>query len=256
MQILLVIALCLLILLAVSVWLCTITERTEPATEDLAGYCPTARYARQIKHSRRRKAMSPEQVEELVTRLARPFFIYRMACGDHRSPEGSAKRIRTAHEEIELIIAEVLGPDMAEGTSSVKRTIQVKESTVARLPSEQYLIQEIGGTVILFEDGSEREIVRFPADDGNAVAQAQKVIHDSELSPEDKCFAHFWSGYFYGFGACPAREVPEWARTSWPKAEPVFVRPRPEGWPDDDLAPPSALVVADADLEVLEHLKE
>lgn len=68
---------------------------------------------------------------------------------------------------------------------------------MARLPSEQYLIQQTDGLVILFEDGSEREIVRFEAADQGAVARAQKIIYDSELSPEDKCFAHFWCGYFW-----------------------------------------------------------
>jgi len=60
-----------------------------------------------------------------------------------------------------------------------------------------YLIQQIGSQVILFEEGTEREIVRFDPADSNAAAQAQKVIHDSDLSAEDKSFAHFWSGYFY-----------------------------------------------------------
>lgn len=70
---------------------------------------------------------------------------------------------------------------------------------MARLPSDEYLIQQIGGQVILFQDGSEREIVRFDPADANACARAQRVIHDSELSDEDKCFAHFWSGYFYAY---------------------------------------------------------
>jgi hypothetical protein len=70
---------------------------------------------------------------------------------------------------------------------------------MARLPSEQFLIQQIDGQVILFEDGSEREIVRFIAADANAASKAQKVIHGSDLSDEDKCFAHFWSGYFYAY---------------------------------------------------------
>lgn len=70
---------------------------------------------------------------------------------------------------------------------------------MARLPSEQFLIQQIDGQVILFEDGTEREIVRFEAANANVVAQAQRVIHDEPtMSDEDKCFAHFWSGYFYG----------------------------------------------------------
>jgi hypothetical protein len=68
---------------------------------------------------------------------------------------------------------------------------------VARLPSYGYLIQQIDGIVILFEDGSEREIVRYSAGDQDATARAQKTIYDSELSPEDKCYAHFWAGYFW-----------------------------------------------------------
>ena len=70
---------------------------------------------------------------------------------------------------------------------------------MARLPSELFLIQHIGDDVILFEDQTEREIVKYPAADKNATAQAQKVIADSELSPEDKAFAHFWAGYFYAY---------------------------------------------------------
>lgn len=84
---------------------------------------------------------------------------------------------------------------------------------MARLPSERYLIQQSGGEVILFGDGTEREIVRFDPTDMNATAQAQKTIYDSELSPEDKCFAHLWSGYFYAH-----------ARVDW-------------GEPDDGIAP-------------------
>jgi hypothetical protein len=70
---------------------------------------------------------------------------------------------------------------------------------MARLPSETYLIQQIGGIVILFEEFTEREIVRFDPSDQNATAMAQKTINDSELGPEDKAFAHFWSGYFYAY---------------------------------------------------------
>lgn len=68
---------------------------------------------------------------------------------------------------------------------------------MARLPSEQFLIQHIDGQVILFEDMTEREIIKFDPTDPDATSRAQKVIFDSELSDEDKCFAHFWSGYFY-----------------------------------------------------------
>ncbi len=68
---------------------------------------------------------------------------------------------------------------------------------MARLPSEQWLIQQISGEVILFQEYTEREIVRFDPSDANATCLAQKTIYDSELSDEDKCFAHFWSGYFH-----------------------------------------------------------
>jgi len=71
---------------------------------------------------------------------------------------------------------------------------------MARLPSGQYLLQEIGNEAVLFEDGTEEVIVRFDFRDANAAALAQKAIYDSKLSAEDKCFAHFWSGYFYAHG--------------------------------------------------------
>lgn len=72
---------------------------------------------------------------------------------------------------------------------------------MARLPGECFLIQQVDDTVILFEESTEREIVRFDPADADASARAQKVIHDSELSEEDKTFAHFWSGYFYAHAA-------------------------------------------------------
>lgn len=63
---------------------------------------------------------------------------------------------------------------------------------------ESWLIQRIGGEVILFHRDTEEEIVRFDPSDGNAAAQAQHIIHQSDrLTDEERCFAHFWSGYFY-----------------------------------------------------------
>ncbi len=70
---------------------------------------------------------------------------------------------------------------------------------MARLPSHRYLMQQIGGDVILFEDFTEREIVRFDPGIPSAVAQAQVVIDSSELTDEDKVFAHFWAGYFAAY---------------------------------------------------------
>lgn len=69
---------------------------------------------------------------------------------------------------------------------------------MARLPSERFLIQQIGGEVVLFEDGTEIEVVRFDPSDADATAKAQRTIHEAlGMSNEDKCFAHFWSGYFH-----------------------------------------------------------
>lgn len=71
---------------------------------------------------------------------------------------------------------------------------------MARICDGEWLIQQIGGEVILFREHTEEEIVHFDPADANAAAQAQKVIYESEhLSPEEKCFAHFWSGYFYAY---------------------------------------------------------
>lgn len=80
---------------------------------------------------------------------------------------------------------------------------------MARLPSEKFLMQQIGDMVVLFEDFTEREIARFDPADSNAVLSAQKDIRDSELSEEDKCFAHFWSGYFYFYFPSDRALVPD-----------------------------------------------
>ena len=73
---------------------------------------------------------------------------------------------------------------------------------MARICESEWFMQEIGGLVILFRDYDEEEIVRFDPTDANAVAQAQKTIHDTPfLNDEEKSFAHFWSGYFYAYGS-------------------------------------------------------
>ncbi len=69
---------------------------------------------------------------------------------------------------------------------------------MARLANGEWLMQQIGGQVILFHEHTEEEILRFDPADANAAAQSQEIIHrDERLGPEEKCFAHFWSGYFY-----------------------------------------------------------
>lgn len=71
---------------------------------------------------------------------------------------------------------------------------------MAQLPGGDWLIQQIGGEVVLYHRHTEEEIVRFNPSDANAAAQAQRMIHDSRLDAEQKSFAHFWSGYFYAHG--------------------------------------------------------
>lgn len=68
---------------------------------------------------------------------------------------------------------------------------------MARLPGEAWLIQQIDGDVILFNEYTEEEIVRFDPKDKNESAVAQYTIHLSKLTDEQKSFAHFWCGYFY-----------------------------------------------------------
>jgi len=77
---------------------------------------------------------------------------------------------------------------------------------MARLPSERYLIQQAGAEVILFEEFTEREVVRFDLLDKDAIASACGTIFDSELSVEDKCFACFWCGYFYSRATAFAKD--------------------------------------------------
>lgn len=69
---------------------------------------------------------------------------------------------------------------------------------MAQLPGGTFLIQQIGDQVVLYNRWTEQEIVKYDSHDGDATAKAQKSIYDSGLlDPEDKCFAHFWCGYFY-----------------------------------------------------------
>lgn len=69
---------------------------------------------------------------------------------------------------------------------------------MAQLPGGEWVIQQIGGKVVLYHRDTEEEVVRFDPSDANAAAIAQGMIHhDIRLDEEQKAFAHFWSGYFY-----------------------------------------------------------
>jgi hypothetical protein len=69
---------------------------------------------------------------------------------------------------------------------------------MAQLPNSDYLVQSAHPYIILFHRHTEEELVKIVATDRDAVAKAQLTIHElPQLSEEDKCFAHFWFGYFY-----------------------------------------------------------
>ena len=71
---------------------------------------------------------------------------------------------------------------------------------MAQLPPDgTWLMQQIDGEVVLFHRYTEEELLRFDPSDANASAQAQGTINGLEqFDDEQKAFAHFWSGYFYG----------------------------------------------------------
>lgn len=70
---------------------------------------------------------------------------------------------------------------------------------MAQLPPDgRWLIQQESGVVTLFDRYTEEEVIKVDPADADAMAKAQKEIHDDErLDSEQKCFAHFWCGYFY-----------------------------------------------------------
>lgn len=70
---------------------------------------------------------------------------------------------------------------------------------MAQLPPDgEWLIQQIGGRVVLYNRNTEEELASFDPSSANAAAIAQGEIHFlEELTAEQRAFAHFWSGYFY-----------------------------------------------------------
>jgi hypothetical protein len=96
---------------------------------------------------------------------------------------------------------------------------------MARLPSERYLMQRIGGTVVLFEEGTEREIAKFDPSDRASVEQARQAIRRSDLDVADKEDAHFWCGYFHAQSVAKSA-VAESIMDHSPPADPPARRPR------------------------------
>jgi hypothetical protein len=78
---------------------------------------------------------------------------------------------------------------------------------MAQLPPDgEWLVQLVGTEVIVFQRYTEVEVVRYDVRSANAAATAQGIIHISELlDDEQKSFAHFWCGYFHGYGGAEAQ---------------------------------------------------
>lgn len=70
---------------------------------------------------------------------------------------------------------------------------------MAQLPPDgTWLIQQIGGEVILFHRYTEEEIARWNPADPMSFGPAVKTIWESDqLDGEQKSMAVFWAGYFY-----------------------------------------------------------
>ena len=72
---------------------------------------------------------------------------------------------------------------------------------MAQLPPDgEWLVQSSGSEVFVMHRYSEEEIVRFDANDTDAMCKAQATISATDkLNAEQKSFAHFWCGYFFAY---------------------------------------------------------
>lgn len=88
---------------------------------------------------------------------------------------------------------------------------------MAQLPPDgQWIMQQIDGEVVLFERYTEIERLRFDPTDANATAKAQQTIHQLfDLSDEQRCFAHFWAGYFYAHAGGENASINKEHRHQW-----------------------------------------
>lgn len=67
-------------------------------------------------------------------------------------------------------------------------------------PDGRILIQQNDGLVTIFDSETQEEFLQFNPSNVDSTAIAQKFITDlTQLSDEAKCYAHFWSGYFYAY---------------------------------------------------------
>lgn len=79
---------------------------------------------------------------------------------------------------------------------------------MAQLPPDgEWLVQSAGPFTAVFHRYTEEEVTRFLTSNANAAAIAQRQIHNTDkLTDEQKCFAHFWCGYFYAHGTIESEE--------------------------------------------------
>ena len=67
-------------------------------------------------------------------------------------------------------------------------------------PDGTILIQQNDGGISIFNQMTDEVYLTFSVKDSNALAIAQGHIwHHEKLTDEQKCFAIFWSGYFYAY---------------------------------------------------------
>lgn len=81
---------------------------------------------------------------------------------------------------------------------------------MAQLPPDgTWLIQQIDGEVVVFHRHTGDEVVRFDVADPDSFGPALKKIGTTlQLTPEQKSFAAFWTGYFYArLGAEPETDI-------------------------------------------------
>lgn len=70
-------------------------------------------------------------------------------------------------------------------------------------PNGDRIIQQTDGKVHLFDRATERDLIE-PFDPGNPVQfgpALRSIWVHRDLTDEEKCFAAFWTGYFYGHTA-------------------------------------------------------
>ena len=78
---------------------------------------------------------------------------------------------------------------------------------MAQLPPDgRLLIQQNDGIVTVFDQHTQKEYHNFDPSNADETAITQgKIWHDERMTEEQRCFAIFWSGYFYAHAR--AREL-------------------------------------------------